>query len=138
MANVWDNTDSVYLVSVNTPDFPEPRYSIITDISEVEGQPQRYWFREGSVMRLHDQATRDQIDADLATLQTADEKDNAKTGYDQTYGLSNSDEATLDFLNEARVAAQLPAVTPQQFRTLYQQKVDEDARVAGDTGNIRN
>jgi hypothetical protein len=43
MSNVFNKTNNIYLVSVNTPDYPEETWLINPDLSQVAGVPQKYW-----------------------------------------------------------------------------------------------
>lgn len=43
MANVINRTTLEYLVSVNTPDYPEEEWIINPDLSMVQGVPRKYW-----------------------------------------------------------------------------------------------
>ena len=50
MANVLNRNTREYLVSVNTPDYPETEWIINPDLSQVESVPQIYWKVSGDTV----------------------------------------------------------------------------------------
>jgi len=67
VANVLNRTSKLFLVSVNTPDYPLIDWIHSPDLSAVVGFAERYWTITGDVVTLMSQAERDAVDAALLT-----------------------------------------------------------------------
>lgn len=65
MANVLNRTTKVYLVSVNTPDYPTADWIINPDLSGVQGVPVKYWKIVGDIVSEMNQSEKDAVDAAL-------------------------------------------------------------------------
>lgn len=63
MSNVLNRTTKQYLVSVNTPDYPETDWIINPDLSKVDNVPLKYWDIKGDTVDVLDQAAKDVVDA---------------------------------------------------------------------------
>lgn len=59
-------------------DLSDPDWIVNPDLSEVEGQPKRYWKIVGDAVQLMTQAERDAVDAAAEAAQVAAEKAEAK------------------------------------------------------------
>lgn len=109
MANVLHRTTKVYLVSVNTPDYPEATWIINPDVTAVAGWPTRYWVITGDAVSLMSQAQRDAVDAallDAARTATAAAFDDVED-IERAFALTALDEFNL---HAARITAILNAV----------------------------
>jgi hypothetical protein len=71
MANVLNRTSLIYLMSVNTPDFPVGDWVINPDLSPVSGVPAKYWKLTGDVLSEMSQAEKDAVDAAELAAQVA-------------------------------------------------------------------
>jgi len=72
MANVLNRTTKKFLLSVNTPDFPESDWIHSPDMSAVAGYPDKYWDIKGDIVTLKNKKARAAVDADeTATAATA-------------------------------------------------------------------
>lgn len=65
MANVLNRTTKEYLISVNTPDYPEVTWIINPDLSGVEGVPSKYWKITGDTISEMNQSEKNAVDAVL-------------------------------------------------------------------------